>query len=292
MDIEIINSVAATLSWDNLRDFLNSNFTAALAGAFAGALAAHHIADRSKRRDELLLELRSTNAAIMVAFIFCNSAIALKKQLVKDIYDRYQAKRKELAAFKERRARGEAVGVFEVQADLRTVQMPVVPLDVLRTQMYEKVSVTGRPLALAAALIGSVEALADVLRKRTELIDRFRAQGEDNPNLPAMYLGQPYGPGHLSEEFPNTVESMYSLTDDMIFFSELLARDLMAHGKRVLDSYGKRANVKEQKVASVDFTSAQNEGWMPDPANYVDWLKGFPNAPKQEQPGDAPGERG
>ncbi|WP_428380274.1 hypothetical protein [Nevskia ramosa] len=284
----MVDPIIQALTWENLRDFLNSNFTAALAGALAGALTAQHIADRGKKREETLLELRSTNAAIMVAFIFCNAGIALKKQLVKDIHDRYKAKLKELAALKERRARGEAVGVFEVQADLRTVQMPIVPIDVLRTQMYEKVSVTGRPLALAAALIGSVEALTEILKKRTDLIERFRVLGEDNPHLSAMYLGQPYGPGHVSEEFPDTVDAMYRLTDDMIFFSELLTSDLMAHGKRVLESYGKRVKIKDRKVSSVDFTAARSEGWIPGPAEYTDWTKGFPNTAQQNAPTDRP----
>lgn len=80
----MVDPIIQALTWENLRDFLNSNFTAALAGALAGALTAQHIADRGKKREETLLELRSTNAAIMVAFIFCNAGIALKKQLVKD----------------------------------------------------------------------------------------------------------------------------------------------------------------------------------------------------------------
>jgi hypothetical protein len=49
---------------------LNSNFAVAalgaLAGAYAGAMGAQHIAERSKRRDTLIAELNATNSAIML----------------------------------------------------------------------------------------------------------------------------------------------------------------------------------------------------------------------------------
>lgn len=84
--LEILQKAAA---------FLNSNFTAALAGAFGGALAAQRIGDRSKQRDALLQEIRSTNAAIMVTFTICNTGIVFKKQHVKDIYETYISKKAE-----------------------------------------------------------------------------------------------------------------------------------------------------------------------------------------------------
>jgi hypothetical protein len=287
----MVDYLVQALTLDNLAAFLNSNFTAALAGAFAGAMAAQAIANRAKEREALRQEIRSTNAAIMVALTICNAGLALKKQLVMEICERYAAKRKELEAFQTLRARGEPVGVFKVQADLRTVQMPIVPVDVLRTQMYEKISATGRPLALMAALAGSVGALSDVLQKRTELIERFRALGDDHPDLLALYLGQPYGPGHVSEEFPDTVEAMHRLTDDVIFFSQLLATDLIAHGNQALDQYKKIAKAKGEKISSVDFTEAHQNGLMPDPANYDDWLKGFLTAPQQVVAADAAAPR-
>jgi hypothetical protein len=276
------------LTWDNLVAFFNSNFTAALAGAFAGAMAAQRIADRTRQREFVLTEVRNTNAAIMIAYTVCNAGLALKKQLVKDIHDSFVATRREHGDFKARRARGDLVDVFELHLDLRTVQMPLFPIDVLRTQMFEKVSAVGRPLALTAALAGSVETLGNVIRKRSELIDRFRGLGEGHPHLIPMYLGEPYGPGHVSEEFPDTVDAMYRLTDDVIFFSSLLAADLMTHGKDVLERYGKAVKVKGQRISSADFSDAREKGLMPEPANYIDWTTGFQDAAQQSAPGDRP----
>ena len=59
------------LTWENATTFFNSAFVisliGALAGAYAGATAAQRIAERTKERDQLLTQIRSTNAAIMVA---------------------------------------------------------------------------------------------------------------------------------------------------------------------------------------------------------------------------------
>lgn len=281
MCADISNFVIELFSWQNIAGFLNSNFTAALAGALGGALAAQRIASRAKQQDALLQEIRSTNAAIVVTFTICNAGLALKKQFVKDIYETYTEKKEALKEFQQRRAAGQQHPdlPFEFQADFRTLQIPVVSIDVLRTLIYERISATGRPLALVAAIVGAFASLADTIQRRNSLIERFRqlsSAGADQ--LPAFYFGLPYGPGHVSTEFSDTIESLHSQTDDVIFFCELLSNDLMAHGARILDQYRKVVKVKKEKIASVDFTEPRKQGLMPDSANYADWFKSFPNA--------------
>ena len=288
-------SMLDVITWDTITGFLNSNFTAALAGALAGALAAQRIGDRAKQRESLLQEIRSTNASLMVAFTICNAGLALKRQFTRDIHETYQAKKKEHDEFRRRLAAGQQLDQpFEFQADFRSLQMPLMPIDILRTQLYEKVSASGRPLALVGAIAGAIESLADVIKKRNDLIERFRTlpANERDRLLPALYFGVPFGPGHLSTEFPDTITALYNLTDDVIFFSELLCKDLMAHGNRVLDRYKKVAKLKEESVHSVDFSDARKQGLMPDAANYGDWLRGFPNAAQPALPADGPGPAG
>lgn len=172
MCADILSIAAELFSWHNVAGFLNSNFTAALAGALGGALAAQRIGDRAKQREALLQEIRSTNAAIMVTFTICNAGLSLKKQFVKEIYETYTTKKEELKEFQRRVAAGQQHPnlPFEFQADFRTLQMPVVPADVLRTQVYESISASGRPLALVAALVGAIASLADTIQKRNTLI--------------------------------------------------------------------------------------------------------------------------
>jgi hypothetical protein len=77
-----LDVMATNLDW--LWSALNANFTIAFIGGFTGAiggaLGAQFIAERMKRREERLRELRSTNAAIMTCFSICNAALMLKHQ--------------------------------------------------------------------------------------------------------------------------------------------------------------------------------------------------------------------
>ena len=72
----------------------------------------------------------------MVAFGICNAMLTLMGQFVKEIYDSFSSWKKELIEHQRKCKTGEikADTVFEFQADLRTIQMPLVPIDVLRTQ--------------------------------------------------------------------------------------------------------------------------------------------------------------
>jgi hypothetical protein len=244
----------------------------------AGALAAQKIADRSAQRESLLLEIRRINTAIMLSYSIVNAGLSLKKQYVKDICSAFANKKAELAEFKAKRAAGQIPAdlPFEFQADFRSLQMPLIPSDLLRTQVIEGISIVGRPLTAAISLIGAIESLADTIRKRNELIERFRSLGaEGAEQLPAFYFGMPYRSGHISTEYPDCIEALQRLTDDVIFFSELLGKDLMDHGKAALDRYKKIAKVRKEKISQIDFSDAHQQGLMPNSADYADWLRGF-----------------
>ena len=61
------SSITYLATWEAAKGLANSAFfaslVAALAGAFASAFAAQRIAERGKYREELLREIRNTNAA-------------------------------------------------------------------------------------------------------------------------------------------------------------------------------------------------------------------------------------
>lgn len=278
MCTELINFISQSFRWENIASFLNSNFTAALAGAFAGALAAQKIGDRAKQREELLREIRNINAAISISFAITNTGLSLKKQYIKDIYDTFTAKKTELEKILRQRAANpqEPPPIFEFRADFRSLQMPLVPIDVLRTQVYEGISVTSRPLSLVATLSGVLADLEKTIQARNLFIERFRSLGPGGEaQLPSLYFGLPYGGGHVNTEHSDLIENLSRLTDDVIFFSELLIKDLMEHGAHILDQYKKLGKVKKEKISSVDFTEARQLGLMPDEENYLNWLRGF-----------------
>jgi hypothetical protein len=234
-------SITDWLTWASLRDSLNSAFTTslvgALAGAYAGARAAQVITERAKEREALVAQVRATNAAIMVSFTVCNAYLSLKRQYIKELYETFNAARGELDEFTRRRRLGEIAKdtPFEFRADLRTIQIPAVPLDVLRTLVFDRLSVLDRPLALVSAITGAAASLNDTVQKRQALIEKFRNLPPDERRLlPALYFGLPYAEGHVSTEYADTVEAAHNLTNDVIFFSNLLCQDLYEYGESQL----------------------------------------------------------
>jgi hypothetical protein len=134
-------------------NLMNSQFISsvigALAGAFAGAYAAHKIGTSAKRRELLEAQLRSTNVAISSAFLTCNSALGLKGQHVKSLYDNHISERSRFeAALKNPPANGQ----IHFAMDLKTLHMPFVPFDDVSRIIQEQVNVRGRPLALVSTI--------------------------------------------------------------------------------------------------------------------------------------------
>lgn len=271
--------------WEGIKAFANSGFTTALigslAGAFAGAVSAQRIVERSKERELNLLQLRNTNATIMVAFSVCNSMIAIKHQHVASLYETFQRQKEELLDFKRKREAGAIPREtpFEFQADLRTLPAPLAPIKVLQNQVFERLSVTGRPLALVTTLSQTILSLATSIATRNALIERFRvADASANPEFLNHYFGLPSPSGHHSTEYADTIKAIHNLTDDAIFFSHLLCGDLRDYGNTVLERYKARFKDDSQSVSKPDFSKAKEAGLLPNEANYQDWLRGFAKA--------------
>lgn len=102
--------------WPDTKSFFNSVFVTAilgsLAGALGGAVAAQRIADKTRNKDELLKEIRATNAATMVAFGVCNSVLLAKKQHIVALRETFNQHRVAARAALAAQQAGDG-GVFE-----------------------------------------------------------------------------------------------------------------------------------------------------------------------------------
>lgn len=271
------------ISLENLAAISNSAFmtslVGALAGAYAGAKAAQIITERSKERAEFQAQIRNTNAAITLSFMVCNAAISLKKQQTKELCDTYFKKKAELEGFLQKRKTGEISSdiPFELQADLRIVPIPAVPLDALRSLVYEKLSVSGRPLALVATLAGALSSLANTITNRNGLIASFKQLPPQacDAALPALYFGRPYGEGHVSTEYLDTMTGLQNLTDDVIFFSYLLCKDLATHGNKVLNKFKSQFKGVLEQINAIELSPEKTAGLIPPDEQYSEWLSGF-----------------
>ena len=227
-------------------------------------------------------EFRSTNGAITLAFAICNSGITLKRQFVTNIFETYQAKKAELAELNRAKDIGRLPGgaEYELQADFRTLQIPHLPIAPLQTLMYEKISTFGRPVALSAALAGSIASLSQMIHTRNALIERIQRVPDRN-HIVALYFGTPFGDGNVDTQYSDTIDALHNLTEDVIYFSDLLIQDLTAHGDQLVSDLEKVDKSIKLKIQRVNFKEARDRGWIPDSTNYGDWERCFGVAAQQ-----------
>ena len=268
-------------SWEAVKNFVNSEFTIALigscAGAFAGAVAAQRINERNKRRDELLQELRNTNAGIAIALGICNSFLAINKQYIIDL-KKFDCQKDELISFLQRQETGEVSrdSVFNFMADLRTLQFQSFPNDILRTIVFERLSLTGKPLNLIEVIVQTTQCLNESIRYRNNLLENYKVRfANENKEFIYLYFGLPYANNRVNRDYSDLINAIYNQTNDGIFFSQLLCRDLHKHGNQLMEEFRKKFKKDVPSVSEVDFRTVIAEGLMPNEKDYDDWTKAF-----------------
>ena len=268
------------LLWTVLNSNLTIAFVGGLTGAIGGALGAQYIAERMKRREERVREIRSTNAAIMTCFSICNAALMVKNQHVEPMRAEFDKQKADLEMFRQRKAAGNSSDNqgHEMRADLRLFPAPVVPIDTLKTLVFERISVYGRPLALVSVLEQSLTGLAQTIAHRGRLVQRFQSGVIPMERFAYHYFGLPQVSGETDQEYSDVVSAISSYTDDVAFFSSLLCQDLIKHGEQVRALVAKPSDMSVPKVSKADFSGPKAKGLLPSDKNYADWLAGFKEA--------------
>ena len=267
-----------------LFDILNSGFVTSIIGAalaaFAGAYGGQRIVERGKLRTDLLQEVRNTNAATMLGFTIFNAAISVKKQHVRSLKEHFDRDRSDAIAFLERVAQGRRRPgeIFQYQADLRILPKMDSPIEILVRQVYDKISVTGRPLSVVSVLATTIADLNECIDKRNQWVASFRAASSSMSWEQACqrYFGFVEATGHLDQTYSDLIFAIATKTDDAIFFSKLLCSDLVAHAKETGAEFKKRFGKRHiVKISTPDFTTLVDQTLLPNEAEYADWSKAF-----------------
>lgn len=266
-----------TVDWGAILNGIAIASVGSFAGAFAGALGAQRIAERSKGRDDLRREIRNVNAAIMVAFDVCNTLLSVKKQYVKDLRDTYDAHKREFIAHCEKRQQQEPLAPFEIRANLMTLSLPPMPIDVLQTLIFERLFIGGRPLVLTTALDRTVDGLTASFEARNRFIESFKQNPPNTNRLITLYFGLPFE-GGVNTDYPSFVEAIYSQTDDGIYYSKRLADDLVEYGEKCADTFKERFGLGAPNINKPVWKDAGD--LMPEEDAYADWARIFVKAPE------------
>lgn len=275
------------LTWENAKAFLNSTFVAsglgALAGAAGGAWAAQKIAERVKLRQQLLQEVRNSNAAIELAQAVCSTYLNLKEQHVRRLKHAYDEQKASVQAHYQGVQEGTIAAGTQLDVgglDLNTLANPPVRIDRLEDVVLGKLSVTGRPRIVIAMLAQSITQLAECVSHRNSLIAAYKAlPGPLNNDKIAFLFGLPRV-GVIDTTFGDAVDALYEQTDDCIFFSKLLTTDMIRHGERTRRDF-KRRGVRGDVpgVTKISWEEPERKGLFPSEEEYATWLTGFRSRP-------------
>ncbi len=254
----------------------------ALAGAAGGAWAAQRIAERGKKREQLLQELRNTNEAIDLAAGICTTYLGLKEQLVHGLRAEYDAQKAAVLLHQQGLDEGTipAGTALDLGAlDLKVLSNPLVPISRLEDVM-SRVSVSGRPRMLVGVLAASIASLTEAIATWKQLVADFHAIGGplDDRKI-ALVFGLRRG-GVVDERYGDTVRALYDQTDYCIVFSKFLTSDLTKHGQRVSRDFKRRFG-GELSVRKVFWHQAESKGLLPPEQDYASWSSSFPESVRQ-----------
>jgi hypothetical protein len=263
-------------------DYWLGTLAAAAFGAFAGAW----INNRIQTKKAIIEELNAVRAALVLCFSISNRFMSLKRQHVRPMRNRYVQARQEHDGFKERARthRGPPPLVYDFHADLQTITPVIVPIQVLERYVFEKVSVRGRALAAAVDLVGAIDGLDKSIKYRNDLIAEIHKESPVQPDLlMERYFGLRNANGVADERFKAGVEAIYNQTDDCIFFSRILADDLLTYGNRLRQKNAWKYRLGIPKLKGADWSTAERQGLFPANEAYASWLGGFPARPTRWQ---------
>ncbi len=267
----------ACSAFDVLAAILDSPFVLSLlgaaAGACAGAVLATRLVARRQRREELGAEIRSSNVATMVALSICHKALSLKRTHVLPLTTRFQADIAVWNEFVRQRRTGERQGnaAPSIAIDARVVPSLAFPIVTLQRLLFDKISLSGRALALMTTLSETAGWLTNANARRNELLEQI---GRLPPGADAAqaYFGTSASHG-TGTDYPGTVASVASHTDELIYFSATLASDLAAHAHALRATWTKEFGRRHAPEATaVDFTAARQNGLMPEDGKFAEWL--------------------
>ena len=109
--------------------------------------------------------------------------------------------------------------------------------------------------------------------KRNQLIEFYKVDTKAKELLLHHYFGHPRNENERNEDYPTVIDAIAMFTDSVIFFSHLLAKDLMEHGNELSTKFKKDFRGQPPSITSLDYS--QSVDLIPDGTDFQDWLTGF-----------------
>ena len=265
--------------WDSATFELAKIAVTALAGAVVGALTAQGIAARNKLRDDQLKELRIISTSAAIAYGIAEAFIIIKGQHVKPLFDTWKREHDRWELATQTAGTAGTKVVFELTPEFRTLTPVKAAVDKLREQMFANIALAPSAIRLVNALDRSTDQHTFIISEMNKAIAGYKSQQKSKAQLVAVYFGLLAGT-RTDASYPNMLRGLYEDTDNGIMFGKLLGDDLAEHWKCL--AMGQPQHLRGKPVAVMEFSRAEREGLMPDPANFAGWIA--PSLPVQPVP--------
>src|SRR5262245_6418430 len=237
----------------------NSNFWAALAGAFAGAVEASRFAARQEMRDDLERKINEINAAISIAYSACEAYITHKEGLIDRLANAY---RSEMTTYSEAKP-AQQTGARDISLSLMESTVLVVQCSALQELVF-KIPSAAVIIRLVSILAHRNSVLNSCMSQRNELIRTMNLM--DQSDRLALYFGLARKDGFVDKTYPYLINAMCELSGDCIFFSWLICELLAAEVLKIGDDKNWLPS-----VVPVSVQEPVAAGLIPNPHSYPGW---------------------
>jgi hypothetical protein len=254
-----------------------SSIASSFAGAAGGVLGSQWLTDRSKLRQQLLDDIKSTNTALAIATSVANTSLNAKMQHSKPMVDEWEGQRAAAIAH-HRAAGGTPKEPFHFNANLIFIPPIRLPTQSLSRIVFEKISAPTKAVSLAEALERAAQDLNHFIEVRNDLIRKFEQATELDA---AAILGLPT-PAGTDNRYRDFLKAILSANDDCIYFSAELVLELNKYGEKTRAQLPWRFRGVAPRIVSANFEISKE--WMPDPANYESWKRMFVPFPEEAAP--------
>lgn len=276
---EFVDAVwASSTTWSTWEKVLESGFTLAALGtgfgAWAGAWAAQKIALKTKAIDDIRRELRDANAATGMAFAILNSALVMKKQHIKPMWDGFQAERQKCLNQIKRVEEGIPGAAVHASIEGVELQPQSWPVDELQRYCYEKLSLSGRALMLVFSIATSARERNQTIARRNELLSELHryADVERAVRYFGITVGAEKGGTFTDARYALVMDGLYTQTDDVLMLCSLLIDDIKSHGRQLVDELKKLTAENIPKIDPGGAWNAETSPFRPDESNYSSWV--------------------
>lgn len=243
--------------------YLLSTALIAAAGAYFGALGAQRVINRetqARRYREVLMAVNSAHSLTAVIF---NQSAALKKQHHLPTLEQWKQQRERVTA-----AQKDKKSVEHVALHFQTPPPIHFPIPALAELIYSKLTLNGRPLAALSEIVQADHALTTLKEAHDTLRHEFEGQSADYVVPRYLALDTPQG---RDERYKDLVFGFVDVLDDLMFFSDVLGRDILEYGELVRDSTPRRLRKTLPKLNIRGTVVPGNEYLIPDHAHHKRW---------------------